>query len=391
MDPGKGASQVAPTLTSSATVSAQINWFRRFISPPLAAQTLGSVGTSWLAQWAAVTASSSISPWSGVVTYLGVWRPGTGAAVGTWITTTSTALPTAATTAEALMAAAGGSSLGTNTTIACAEGDVLVVEIGGSVTQGMTTAETWTLDYDGTTDDSITTCASYLVSPTTLQWLNPYRLQVLSGQASATSFSLAPTVTVGNLMLVESCTTAASGTITISDTSGHTWTELTSGAPTYIKAWYALVVTGGATTITVTDASQIYMLFAEIGAGKGAPMIDVSATGNGVSSAPSSGATPTPALTGDLAVALVAFVGAVNESVAIAFSPALTMDGEKSFTRVLMNSAGNATVAETAAMTLTGSGTWACWCLLIGNTPPPSAYLPKPLIHNQAIQRASNY
>lgn len=168
MDTTPGATQVGPTVSSGAVTTTQTVWWRRYLSAPLAAQTIGSATVTWKGQMAIKTASSSISAWQASM-QLSVWRPSTGAKVGTYFD----AIPGAvfATTAEALVGVAGGCSSGSFTTVACSDGDVLVCEISGSVTQGMATAELWTLYYDGTTDDSITSDAAYLTSPTTLTFL----------------------------------------------------------------------------------------------------------------------------------------------------------------------------------------------------------------------------
>src|SRR4051812_41201924 len=80
MDGTVGASQTSATLSTTATTSAvSQNWFARFLSAPLAAQTIPS-GTWTLS--IAGSESNTNSDFAPSVD-ISVWRPGTGAAVGT--------------------------------------------------------------------------------------------------------------------------------------------------------------------------------------------------------------------------------------------------------------------------------------------------------------------
>lgn len=171
MNTSLGTAQVAPTLASNGSTSAQVNWWRRFVSSPLAAQTVGSATVYWKFQFAGITSNASYSPWHFNVSYLGIWRPSTGAAVGDFwnFAETPSAFANAG-TAETLMGSVGGNAVTVYGTIACLDGDILVVEFTGGCTQGMGSSYTWTLDYDGTTADSATSCASYMICPTTLSF-----------------------------------------------------------------------------------------------------------------------------------------------------------------------------------------------------------------------------
>src|SRR5215831_17690509 len=150
MNGTKGTAQVAPTLTSLASTSRQNNWFRRFISPALAAQTVPAGTTSLWNIWIGASASNSSGGWSCTRGCIYVWRPSTGALVGKIMDLpTSTGTPSAVSTSEVI--AAAGAFNGT-ADVVCQDGDVLVCEVWGGGTQGMATAYTWTLGYDGTTD-----------------------------------------------------------------------------------------------------------------------------------------------------------------------------------------------------------------------------------------------
>ena len=170
MDTTAGATVVGATLASTASTTFQANWFRRWVSAPLAAQTLGSTSVHWLFSIAGKTSNPTYSPWYAGLVCVSVWRPSTGAAVYRWngagVTT-----PTAGSFGSTLLNASGGSSANANLlTFTCQDGDILVLEFFGYCTQSMATGYTWTLYYDGTTDDSIISNAAYLISPTTLLW-----------------------------------------------------------------------------------------------------------------------------------------------------------------------------------------------------------------------------
>ena len=57
---------------------------------------------------------------------------------------------------------------GSTTAVTLQDGDILVFEAWDSCTQGMSTAYTDTYYYDGTTEDSTTTNAAYLLAPVDL-------------------------------------------------------------------------------------------------------------------------------------------------------------------------------------------------------------------------------
>jgi len=157
MDIAIGTAQVSQALTTLAVVTLQKNWFRRFLSKPLAAQTL-TTGI-WTIQGGASESSlaSNLLLWGAVIK---VWRPSTGAAVATLLDSPTLGSVEPGTT-ETNISKATASITG----VAINDGDILVVELWGQNTQGNTTARTNTVFYDGTTEASITSNAAFLLAP----------------------------------------------------------------------------------------------------------------------------------------------------------------------------------------------------------------------------------
>jgi len=54
------------------------------------------------------------------------------------------------------------------TSVTILDGDILVFEVSTTFTQGMATAYTDSFSYDGTTEASTTTCASFVTPPAAL-------------------------------------------------------------------------------------------------------------------------------------------------------------------------------------------------------------------------------
>lgn len=155
-----GLAQVSPALTTLAVTTLQRNWFRRFVSRPLAAQTLPT--GRWAIQGVAFesNAASNMLMWGAV---LKVWRPSTGAVVATLLDNPQLGSVEPGTAATLIT---------TNTTsipgVAVNDGDILLVELWAANTQGGATARTNTIRYDGTTESSTATPASYLEAPDTI-------------------------------------------------------------------------------------------------------------------------------------------------------------------------------------------------------------------------------
>lgn len=160
MDATIGVLQTSAALTTVAGTSAQQTWFRRWVSDPVAAQTFGATA-AYTASWASSQSSTNSNfneEW-----IVAIWRPGTGAIVGR-ITDNATVFETASaaggTTQTARTATAPIANL---TDVVALDGDIIVVEHWRDErVQSMATAYTNTVFYDGTTEASTTTCASFI-------------------------------------------------------------------------------------------------------------------------------------------------------------------------------------------------------------------------------------
>ena len=168
MTTSTGALQASAALTTLAQTTAQRNWFRRYVSAPLAAQTIaaGTTSDSWLLALAGSESSTNSAPT--FTCYLGVWRPSTGALVGTIKDLTANGISGlgVTTVAEQWLGPTASTDIGTTTAVTTQDGDILVIEIWAVNIQAMATAYTNTLFYDGTTETSTTSAASYLQTPT---------------------------------------------------------------------------------------------------------------------------------------------------------------------------------------------------------------------------------
>jgi hypothetical protein len=157
MDETIGTAQASSALTTAAQTALQRNWYRRFLSRPLAAQTLPT--GVWTIQGGASesNAASNMFPWGAVIS---VWRPSTGAPVATLLDSAGLGAVEAG-TAETNISTPTGSLAG----VAVNDGDVLVMELWAPNLQGNATARTNTVFYDGTTEGSTTSNAAYLLAP----------------------------------------------------------------------------------------------------------------------------------------------------------------------------------------------------------------------------------
>jgi MSHA biogenesis protein MshQ len=157
MDETIGTAQVSAALTTLGQTGLQRNWFRRFLSRPLEAQTLPT--GVWTIQGAASesNAESNMLPWGAVIE---VWRPSTGATVATLLDN-----PVLGTVEPGTGQTNISSSTGSIAGVAVNEGDILVVELWAENTQGGPASRTNTIFYDGTTEGSTTSNAAFLRAP----------------------------------------------------------------------------------------------------------------------------------------------------------------------------------------------------------------------------------
>lgn len=159
------------TITANADTNQQLWGHRRFVSRPLAAHTFDFTDGNWTFSYARTESNLNHNQSIRLCMYL--WRPSTGAIVGTLANDSSTFVgsePASASTetAESLTQLFGASA----TTIAL-DGDILVFDVTAVFTQGMATAYTEQFAYDGTTEASTTTCASFVTPPAALTLYTP--------------------------------------------------------------------------------------------------------------------------------------------------------------------------------------------------------------------------
>lgn len=160
-----GTSQIAGSLTTASQTTQQINWYRRFLSPALAAQTITAALSTWSLHIAIGESSTNAAhTFSRCVLY--VWRPSTGGLVGTLWDQASTGQQSNTLAVEQAFSASLPNPAGTSVT--AANGDVLVFEFYSVHSQSMASALTTTFYYDGTTEDSATSNAAYLLAPADL-------------------------------------------------------------------------------------------------------------------------------------------------------------------------------------------------------------------------------
>lgn len=149
---GAGPAQTA-TFTANANTTAQVWALRRWVTPPLAAGSCTSAALGFGCTFVESNTNHNAQPT--FVCYF--WRPSTGALVGAQGSTVVPVEP--GTTASWQSAVASGSS---NLTASWSDGDVLVIELTDPFTQSMAVAYTSSATYDGTTEGSASTPASYL-------------------------------------------------------------------------------------------------------------------------------------------------------------------------------------------------------------------------------------
>jgi hypothetical protein len=164
MDGVAGSAQAATTIAISGTGAANHDWHRRFLSAPLAAQTIG-VGTWTVAIGGLNTNANAGSQLVPGCVY--VWRPSNGTLVGGIVDDETTLSATFFNTTEfgIVMTFTGAS-------VVCLAGDILVAEVWTLEDNSLGGAATEKVHYDGTTDplDNVATtnAASYLNAPAAL-------------------------------------------------------------------------------------------------------------------------------------------------------------------------------------------------------------------------------
>jgi hypothetical protein len=174
MDGTVGTSQSSSAITTLANTSAQPTPIARFISAPIAAQTIAQQN---FIVHAAGSDSNTNSNFGGIWSLV-VWRPSTGAIVGRMADNNQQSSMNFNFTTQT--AANNTSLLATTNSVVAADADLIIIEMWrDSIAQGMATAYTNTLFYDGTTEDSTTSNAAYLL------FANPVEMWFGKAQAFA--------------------------------------------------------------------------------------------------------------------------------------------------------------------------------------------------------------
>lgn len=152
-----GVSQASLAGATSASTSAQQGFFGFFCSPALSGAQ--SVGTANTLDFTIALSESNLNA-NLVITGLNiyVWRPSTGAKIGTCIDSTGIAgglEPTLASSEQVnSYTAAGGDNVSLGVSISAADGDVIICEVWASFAEAMATSYTATIFYDGTTENT---------------------------------------------------------------------------------------------------------------------------------------------------------------------------------------------------------------------------------------------
>lgn len=157
---GTSNPDIDATGTAAADQLPQILELRRFVSRPLAAHTFANADGNWTFSYA--RGESNTNHNGQIRCDVTLWRPSTGLQIGTArVQFVGAAMAATAETADsgtALMSA----------TQAILDGDILVFEVSDNFSQGMSTAYTSFFSYNGTTEASTTTCASFVTPPSAL-------------------------------------------------------------------------------------------------------------------------------------------------------------------------------------------------------------------------------
>lgn len=156
-----GAAQTSTNFSSNASTSTQKVGWAMFCTPAIAAQSIGGGGSSSiLVNHANAESNTNMNldnravGTAQVECAIIVWRPSTGALVGKVYAPglanyglLGTSEPTSASSEQVSHA----NNSGTVASVSASDGDVLIIAIGHTFTQGMATSYTGTFYYDGTT------------------------------------------------------------------------------------------------------------------------------------------------------------------------------------------------------------------------------------------------
>lgn len=163
MDGTIGLAQTSAALTTSATTLTQSNWFRRFVSAPLAAQTIASQTITL--RLAASESNANSDMFENNPGGLFQWRPSTGVSIDS--------IPFNAANEPGTSQTACTATRSGTVAFTIRDGDVLIYELWSSQAQAMGVAYTNTVFYDGTTEGSTTNNAAHL------EFTNPVEMFLL--------------------------------------------------------------------------------------------------------------------------------------------------------------------------------------------------------------------
>jgi hypothetical protein len=179
MDAVLGVAEVQASSTTNATSGAvQRHFARMFCTRPLSgAQTVAAGGGNTAGFFGAWQESNTNVNLGTAHFRVYVWRPGTGAKVGDVITTSGGVSPGAEPSANT------ETNIGALNTILCSavsasDGDVVIVELWMSFTQGMATNYTVSYFYDGATENvvsqsTVSDFAAFIELPGSLTFTTP--------------------------------------------------------------------------------------------------------------------------------------------------------------------------------------------------------------------------
>lgn len=158
-----GAAQTSAALTTLAQTTLQKNFFRRFVSASLVAQTIpvASAQNPWQLTIGVSESNTNSNMLITMVVY--VWRPTDGTLVGRFFDKASAGANFASSTEVSTTFTFTSGS----TAVTATAGDILCVEIWAQNTQSMGTAYTNTVFYEGTTNNSATNNAAYILAGAT--------------------------------------------------------------------------------------------------------------------------------------------------------------------------------------------------------------------------------
>lgn len=342
MDTAIGAAQASLAGTTLAQTAAQIGLLGMWVSPPLSgAQTVG--GGTMVLNAADQESNASANFWANSVNVY-VWRPSTGAKVGTVLDATGSLGGTEGGTGETVTHITGIAS----SAVSASDGDVVVCELWGHHTQSMATAYTATVYFDGTTENTtenaaVSNHASFLELAETLT----FQGGAISGTASITqadnTASATGTVNIAGTASISQAdnTSTATGAVAIVGTASVTQAgdSLSSAA--------ALDIVG---TATLTQAGDTVSAAGTIADASISGAANITQDGNTLSATGAVGIAGTAAITqaGDTASATgtAAVLGAATVTQA---GDALSAAGE-------LGIAGTATLAQSGD-TISAAGT----------------------------------